>query len=193
MARGVAGPPSLLADPRAGQRSHAHRCRDADEWSATHPQAHDGFVHFLKSSELPVDLRARKLGLIENDQARVVVGPAYCDERSRGTGHVCARVHRGLRYHRLCRARCWGIVIPIDLTQSAIHARKGFVRLLGVGHFLWLPMLPWLWTRLAETPSGLFRNWILAVLVVDGISVVIDVTDVTRYFLGDRDLPVVPE
>jgi len=42
-------------------------------------------------------------------------------------------------------------------------------------------------------PSGLFRNWILAVLVVDGISVVIDVTDVARYLLGDRDPQVVPE
>jgi CBS domain-containing protein len=41
--------------------------------------------------------------------------------------------------------------------------------------------------------SGLFRNWILAVLVVNGVSVVIDVTDVARYCLGDRDPQVMPE
>ena len=86
-----------------------------------------------------------------------------------------------------------GAMMVGAVTQSAIHARKGFVRLLGVGHFLWLPMLPWLWLRLAQAPSGLFRNWILAVLVVDGMSVLIDVADVARYFLGDRDPQVVPE
>lgn len=28
--------------------------------------------------------------------------------------------------------------------MTAIFAAKGFVRLLGIGHILWVPMLPWL-------------------------------------------------
>jgi hypothetical protein len=70
---------------------------------------------------------------------------------------------------------------------------KGFVRLLGLGHLLaWGPMLPWLWGRLQEagTASGLGR-WLLAVIVVDGISLVIDLIDVGRYASGDR-APAVP-
>ena len=30
------------------------------------------------------------------------------------------------------------------LFQNVIFARKGFVRLLGLGHFHWLPMLAWI-------------------------------------------------
>ena len=79
------------------------------------------------------------------------------------------------------------------MTQMAIFGKKGFVRLLGVGHFLWLFMLPWLGMRLGDAPAGLFRNWILAVLVLNGISVVIDATDVVRYLRGDRDPQIVLE
>ena len=31
--------------------------------------------------------------------------------------------------------------------MTAIFASKGFVRLLGIGHIFWVPMVPWLWTR----------------------------------------------
>lgn len=86
-----------------------------------------------------------------------------------------------------------GAMMVGAVTQMAIFAKKGFVRLLGAGHFLWLIMLPWLWTRLGDAPAGLFRNWILAVLVVNGISVIIDVTDVVRYLKGDRDPQIVLE
>ncbi len=33
--------------------------------------------------------------------------------------------------------------------MTAIFAAKGFVRLLGIGLFFWIPLVPWLWTRLA--------------------------------------------
>ena len=38
--------------------------------------------------------------------------------------------------------------------QMAILRARGFVRLMGSGHFLWLAMLPWLATRLAAAPEG---------------------------------------
>ena len=64
----------------------------------------------------------------------------------------------------------------------------GFVRLLGVGHIVaWVPMLLWLVPRLTnldtDTPFG---RWLVAVVVVDLISLAIDFVDVGRYLTGDR-------
>jgi len=69
-----------------------------------------------------------------------------------------------------------------------IHRRLGWVRLLGVGHFQWLLLLPWLIYRYQATaPSGAFGAWMLAVIIVDGICLVIDVVDLVRYLRGDRE------
>ena len=72
-------------------------------------------------------------------------------------------------------------------TQLLIFRVKGFVRLLGVGHVYWLPLLPWLAIRL-EGSSGweMFSLWILSVIVLNGVSLVIDVRDVWRYVAGER-------
>ncbi len=71
------------------------------------------------------------------------------------------------------------------VTQASMFSRLGFVRLLGVGHVYWIPMLPWLWTRLGST-SGLFAYWLMAVIALDGVALVIDVADVARYARGER-------
>lgn len=73
--------------------------------------------------------------------------------------------------------------------QMLLFRAKGFVRLLGIGHIIpWLPLLLWLGSRLGEIgidrPLGL---WILALIVLDGISLVIDFVDVGRYILGERE------
>ena len=72
-------------------------------------------------------------------------------------------------------------------TQLVIFRVKGFVRLLGVGHVYWLPLLPWLATRL-EGSQGWdpFSLWIVSVIVLNGVSLVIDVRDVWRYVGGER-------
>ncbi len=73
------------------------------------------------------------------------------------------------------------------ITQMAIFRAKGFVRLLGLGHFPWVLMIPWLWTRLGQLEvNNLFAYWLVAVIVLDGLSLIIDVTDVARYMKGER-------
>ena len=73
------------------------------------------------------------------------------------------------------------------LIQMVIFASKGFVRLLGVGHIFWIPLIPWLWTRMdGFPPTDLLGLWIGAVVILDGISLIIDVADVARYLAGDR-------
>jgi len=68
-----------------------------------------------------------------------------------------------------------------------IFAQKGFVRLLGLGHILWVPLIVWLLARVDVTTFDTrFEQWILAVIVLNGLSLVIDLLDVVRYFKGDR-------
>ena len=72
--------------------------------------------------------------------------------------------------------------------QTAIFSAKGFVRLLGIGHIAWVPMVAWLWTRLDLAPAGsLFRYWLLATLVLVSVSLLMDASDVIRYVRGERD------
>ena len=73
------------------------------------------------------------------------------------------------------------------VTQTAIFRSKGFVRLLGIGHIYWVPLLPWLWTRLGGLPPNEpFTMWMTAVIVLNFVSLVIDVSDVWRYLGGER-------
>ena len=73
------------------------------------------------------------------------------------------------------------------LSQMAIFASKGFVRLLGIGHIFWVPLVPWLWSRLdGFPPNEPFAVWMTAVIVLNGVSLVIDVSDVWRYLAGER-------
>ena len=74
------------------------------------------------------------------------------------------------------------------IIQTAIFSTKGFVRLLGVGHILWVPMVFWFWSRLdLAAPDSFFHSWLIAVIVLDTISLVIDATDVIRYWNGERN------
>ena len=74
------------------------------------------------------------------------------------------------------------------IAQTAIFSARGFVRLLGIGHVAWVPMVYWLWTRLdTAAPGSLFRYWLLATIVLVSLSLVIDATDVIRYLRGERE------
>ncbi len=71
--------------------------------------------------------------------------------------------------------------------MMTMFAKYGFVRLLGLGHIPWLFTVPWLWLQLAQTiESGAFYYWLLAVVVIDSISLVIDAVDAVRYWKGER-------
>ena len=80
-----------------------------------------------------------------------------------------------------------GLMIGAML-QTAIFSSKGFVRLLGLGHIAWVPMVVWLWMRLDTAPAGsAFRMWMLAVIILNSISLVIDAADVILYIRGEKE------
>ena len=65
--------------------------------------------------------------------------------------------------------------------------RLGFTRLLGLGHILWFGLVPWLVTRIALHESGPMVFWLAAVIVINSLSLVLDVRDVFRYVGGARE------
>jgi len=88
--------------------------------------------------------------------------------------------------------RTEGQVVLIVFLLSAglmmfLYAAKGFTRILGFGHILWLGLVPWLWSRLdLLQPEGWFFNWIIIVIALNGFSLIVDTVDVIRYARGDR-------
>ena len=58
----------------------------------------------------------------------------------------------------------------------------------AIGHILWVPMLAFLVVRLGDIPDNdVFGIWLRAVIVLNGISLVVDAIDVIRYIGGDRE------
>ncbi len=70
--------------------------------------------------------------------------------------------------------------------QVGIASWLGFVRLLGLGHILtWTPLIWFLCTRMSNLTEAT-HTWVFALVLINSISLVIDVVDVTRFMLGDR-------
>ena len=72
--------------------------------------------------------------------------------------------------------------------MSLLTARFGFSRILGLGHILWVPLLGWLAFRLGQIPADdAFGLWVRGVMLVNAVSLVIDMSDVVRFAAGDRN------
>ena len=73
------------------------------------------------------------------------------------------------------------------MLMTGLTALSGFSRLVGLGHIIWIPMLVWLWIRLDQIPGqDFFGIWVRLLMILDGISLVLDAVDVSRYIGGDR-------
>lgn len=72
--------------------------------------------------------------------------------------------------------------------MTFLTARFGFTRILGLGHILWVPLLGFLFFQLGDIPANdAFGIWIRVLLVLNGITLVIDAADVIRYIGGERE------
>ena len=73
------------------------------------------------------------------------------------------------------------------LLMMFIYSGFGFVRLLGMGHIFWVPLVIWLGLRIPElTLDTPFAIWLVSVVGFNCLSLVMDVLDVSLYFMGDR-------
>ncbi len=88
--------------------------------------------------------------------------------------------------HVEARVTIAALLLSITL-MTALTARFGFSRILGLGHVAWLPLLAFLVVRVDEVPAATaFGVWLRAVIVLDAISLVLDAVDVVRFLRGDR-------
>jgi hypothetical protein len=81
----------------------------------------------------------------------------------------------------------FSIFLLSALGVALIYKELGFVRLLGLGHLLWVPMLVWLAGRLPHLAAGTsLETWLFLLCVTNTISLILDAVDVTRYIRGER-------
>ena len=74
------------------------------------------------------------------------------------------------------------------VVMAITYARSGFVRLLGVGHVFWIPMLFYFALNLPDSADQPWLNrWVLCLLACNSVSLVIDVIDVVRFIRGERE------
>jgi len=81
-----------------------------------------------------------------------------------------------------------GAVGMAVLAQVLIYQRKRFIRLLGVTHVLWIPMLIWMALRLHafSTHASPFQVWLRLLIATNAVSLVIDTWDAVRFVRGER-------
>lgn len=81
-----------------------------------------------------------------------------------------------------------GAVGVAVLAQALIYQRRRFIRLLGVTHVLWVPMLTWIALRLDALPreETAFRAWLIMLVATNAVSLAIDGWDAARFVLGER-------
>ena len=71
--------------------------------------------------------------------------------------------------------------------MTVLTAVSGFTRLLGLGHIPWIPLLYFLWARIDQIPADdFFGMWIRGLMVLNAVSLLIDMVDVGRYISGER-------
>ena len=75
-----------------------------------------------------------------------------------------------------------GALLTSIVLMTALTARFGYSRILGLGHLPWIPLLAFLATRLSSIPENdIFGQWLRVVIVLNSISLVIDTVDVVRF------------
>lgn len=80
-----------------------------------------------------------------------------------------------------------GTMMISMMLMTAITHLTGFTRLLGLGHILWFPMLYFFWIQGSQIPADdFFGIWLRTLMILNAVSLIIDIGDVCRYIAGDR-------
>jgi hypothetical protein len=80
-----------------------------------------------------------------------------------------------------------GVTVAAVVAQTLVYRRMGFTRVLGATHILWLPMFAWMAVRLdAIAVDPAMSNWLTVLLATNAVSLIIDSSDVLRFFKGER-------
>jgi len=78
-----------------------------------------------------------------------------------------------------------GVFMASAMLMMGLYARFGFEKILGLGHFLWIPLLPVVLVTIPVAEGG-FRSFLILWAMVTTISLLFDIVDVWKYFSGQR-------
>jgi hypothetical protein len=76
-----------------------------------------------------------------------------------------------------------GVFMVSAILMMGLYARFGFEKILGLGHFLWIPLLPVVVMAIPSAEGG-FRTFLMVWAGATTISLVFDVVDVWKHFRG---------
>ena len=96
----------------------------------------------------------------------------------------------GFWYHPLAKMIFITFMISAILMMG-LYSRFGFEKILGLGHFLWVPLLAYIVAQIPAVEGG-FQSYLVVLAVSIAISLVFDCIDVLKYFTNRRrtlDLP----
>ncbi len=68
-----------------------------------------------------------------------------------------------------------------------LYSRYGFTKILGLGHFPWIPLLAYIVTQIPSAEAS-FKRYLLVLSVSMAISLVLDTIDVWNYFRNRKRL-----
>ncbi len=84
-------------------------------------------------------------------------------------------------------------VLVIFLVQGMfmmwLCGKYGYGRILGLGHILWLALVPWLAWQITSIPSGNLKFWLQLTLISQIVSLVFDIRDVFLYLKEQKEMP----
>ena len=67
------------------------------------------------------------------------------------------------------------------MLMMGLYARYGFTKILGLGHFPWIPLLVYVVTQISAAEAS-FKRYLLVLSVSMALSLVLDTIDVWTYF-----------
>jgi hypothetical protein len=79
------------------------------------------------------------------------------------------------------------ITIIAVSAQTAIYQRIGFTRILGVTHYLWIPMFAWIAMRIDTIMAEpALAAWLAVLFATNMVSLTVDTIDAMRFARGER-------
>jgi hypothetical protein len=79
-----------------------------------------------------------------------------------------------------------GVFMISAVVMMALYARFGFEKILGLGHALWIPLLPVVVLGVPSAEGG-FRTFLVVWAAATTISLIFDVVDVWKYFASKTE------
>ena len=73
------------------------------------------------------------------------------------------------------------------MLMMGLYSRYGFTKILGLGHFPWIPLLVYVVTQIPAAEAS-FKRYLLVLSVTMAISLVLDSIDVWTYFRNRKRL-----